>query len=288
MTKKENIITKTNELLDQYTDKLTVRQIYYRLVSFQIIENTKNQYKYFDSVITKARKDGIINPSRFVDLTRKTEYNIDYNYTTWKEALDYKMYEIRENPYIFTNRNLFQKDITVIMLEKQTLETIFKSVISNMCVLIVNRGFNSFTQLYELALALKNEKRNMNLYTFSDYDISGFKIESNFINQCKQLGIKYNSIERIALTESLIDKYDLPINPEKTTPFKIKEKLRGNVELDALEPNTLKDLVRNVVKKNYDKSLYQSIVKYRKIQQKRLNKHYAKELRIFAENLLKD
>lgn len=288
MTKKQEIIIKTNELLDQYTDKLTVRQIYYRLVSFQIIQNTKNEYKYFDKVITDARKEGIINPNRFVDLTRKTEYDIDVYYTTWKQSLESKMYDIKENPWLFTNRNLFQENITVIMLEKQTLETIFKSVISNMCVLIVNRGFNSFTQLFELANQLKNEKRTMNLYTFSDYDVSGFKIENNFIKQCEQLGIVYNSIERIALTESLISKYDLPINPQKTTPFKIDKQLKGNVELDALEPNTLKDLVRNVVKQNYDKDLYQLIVKYRKIQQRRLNKHYAKELKIFAENLLQE
>ena len=288
MTKKQNIITETNKILETYTDKLTVRQVYYRLVSFQIIENTKNEYKYFDSVITKARKEGIINPSRFVDLTRKTEYDIEVYYITWKESLNYKMSEIRENPYIFTNRNLFQDNITVIMLEKQSLETIFKSVISNMCVLVVNRGFNSFTQLYELAIELKNEKRTMNLYTFSDYDKSGYKIESNFISQCKQLGINYDSIERIALTESLINEYNLPINPEKTTPFKIKEQLKGNVELDALEPNILKELVKKVVKKNYDKSMFQKIRKYRNIQQRRLNKHYAKELRIFAENLLKE
>jgi len=285
-TKKELIITETNKILNKYNDKLTVRQVFYRLVSNQTIANTKNEYKYFDKIITDARKILRINPNRFVDLTRKIIENVRFSYITWKESLDYKMDEIKELPYLFTNGNLLQENITVIMLEKQALETIFSKAISNMCILIVNRGFNSFTQLYELSQMLKNEKRELRLYTFSDYDKSGFKIEANFTKQSKELGIDYESIERVALTESLINKYNLPINPEKTTPFQIDKKLVGNVELDALEPNILKEMVKDIVKKNYDKSLYNQIVKYRKIQRKRLHKAYSKELKKYAQEIL--
>ena len=45
-------------VLDEYVIRLTVRQVFYRLVSppYQLIPNTKSAYKYFDNQLVRARE----------------------------------------------------------------------------------------------------------------------------------------------------------------------------------------------------------------------------------------
>jgi len=287
MTKKNDVINSVNQILATYDDKLTVRQVFYRLVSIQLIPSNNYEYKYYDRIITDARKIGVIDASRFIDLTRTTISDIDSYYATWQEKLEWKMSDLKDNPYLSTSANLLQPKITIIMLEKQALQELFRKAIGKMSVLIVNRGFNSYTQLYELAKLLVNDKREKNLYTFSDYDDSGEFIEKNFIKQCGDLGLYFDSFERVALTTELVDKYSLPINPTKKTTFASNGKRRGDVELDALDPNLLKDLVKECCKRNYDLSLNSKIRRYRRIQERRMKKKYAKQLREYAKSLLK-
>gem|GEM_PF-3784791 len=54
--KYEEYVKATNEVIEEYDFKLTVRQIFYRLVSSGFIPNTINSYKQFDRMITRGRK----------------------------------------------------------------------------------------------------------------------------------------------------------------------------------------------------------------------------------------
>lgn len=51
----------TNNIISQYNILLTVRQIFYRLVSSGFIQNTINSYKLFDRMITRGREKGDID-----------------------------------------------------------------------------------------------------------------------------------------------------------------------------------------------------------------------------------
>ena len=72
--RKEEVIPAVIEVLAQYSFPLTVRQIYYRLVSdpYLLFTNTKQHYNSFDNILTRARERGEVDGKRIEDDTRHT------------------------------------------------------------------------------------------------------------------------------------------------------------------------------------------------------------------------
>lgn len=283
MTEKkyEMIIRRSKEIIDAYSIKLTLRQLYYRLVASNDIPNNKSNYNYFDKILTEYRQRNNEFAEYFEDKTRKIISDIScYKFNSMTYEINNQLEQVKTGyPYYYVDKNMLQDKITIILLEKQALETIFKNAIGSTSILVVARGFNSFTQLNDLKNMLKDDKREANLYIFTDFDDSGLLIQNNFLNQMrKHLKIKFNNVERIALTKDLIEEYGLPHNPTKESTHK-RYKLPYYVELDALEPNTLTELVKEVCKKNYNKELYNAISKAIKVRNRRMKKIYFKKLR---------
>lgn len=283
--KSEMLIRRTKEVILEYNFKLTIRQVYYRLVSSQDIENNRSQYVYFDKVLTDYRKENTEFSKFFDDKTRNIECNINqdtYLRDNIKNEINWKINNVKTDyPRYYANPNDLQNKITIILLEKQALETLFTESLKNKSnyILVVARGFNSFTQLYELSKVLQ-DNREKNLYVFTDYDDSGMLIQDNFIKQMdKFLNIKFDNINRIALTKELIEKYDIPKNPTKKTTHSSKYNLPYFVELDALNPNILMKFIKECVDINFDYNLYKKYKKYMDIRNRRLKKKYFKELR---------
>lgn len=283
------VIRDVKKVVSGYTTKLTLRQIYYRLVVNLIIENNRSQYQYLSKTLVKARKNGDIEYDIMEDRTRTVNEDIQIDRIFWKETVKERIKEIAEAPYIYRDRNVLQKTITLIVLEKEALEGIFKDAISNMCILVVCRGFNSLTQIKELADLLKNDTRKLNCYFFSDFDPSGYDIQRNFKTQSEQLGIVFNKFERVALIEAQVKKYSLPFSPTKTNdPRANGWKYKGVVEMDALEPNQLTNLIKGCIEENYDLKLEERKIKLRAIQQRRANKLYDKMRIEQAKKLIED
>jgi len=53
------------------THPMTVRQVYYQLVSRQVIENNRGQYQAVSNLLRDARKDGVIPWDWIEDRTRR-------------------------------------------------------------------------------------------------------------------------------------------------------------------------------------------------------------------------
>ena len=72
--KYREVVPLVNEILDQYTFALTVRQIYYRLISdpYILFENTRSNYNGFDRILTKAREEEEVDWTRIEDRTRQS------------------------------------------------------------------------------------------------------------------------------------------------------------------------------------------------------------------------
>jgi len=88
------LLQATINVIKQYNIRLTVRQIYYRLVSAGIIKNSRSAYNSLDRVLTKARLNGIIPFDVIVDHTREflagdvEEYETPESFMKWRlEAL---------------------------------------------------------------------------------------------------------------------------------------------------------------------------------------------------------
>jgi len=113
-------------------------------------------------------------------------------------------------------------------------------------------------------------KREVHIYTLVDYDLSGAHIHNSFIDQLNKFNIEYSEISNIAITEEQIEKYSLP-------------KHKGEVQLQALNPMILRDLITETCNNNWDVDIYQK----RNYIQEIMNKYYRKKLNKNLLNITK-
>ncbi len=280
--KYEMLERRTREIISEYTIRLTIRQVYYRLVANNDIPSNRSQYVYFDKVLTTARQKDLELAAYFEDKTRKIIDNSEIIYPYWKysEYISQQLEKVKTDYPQFTyNSNLLQDTIVFILVEKQALEGVFEQALRNTNIFVVSRGLNSFSQMLELRELIKDDSRKVVAYIFTDFDDSGFLIQDNFLNQMKKyLKIDFDYTERIALEKEQIEKYHLPLNPTKHSTHS-KYNLPYFVELDSLDPTILMDLVREVCDKHFNQDLYNAIKKALDIRNRRLKKAYFRKLK---------
>lgn len=225
---------------------ITVRQGYYHLKVLGLL--TEGKYKEVVRLLKKMRMAGLIRMEWIVDDTRHPEKT-----SSWiniKEIL---------NAAIDQYRSDWQEDqefYIEVWLEKRTLRRIFLPITDHYDVhLCVGGGYQSLDMIRTAAERFK--KRNLKGQTpvilyFGDLNPSGKDIPRDIVNRLKlMLGFKVELIE-VALTKKDIETYNLPMNPNSKRDSRFKwfiEKygIDYSVELDALEPDVLKQKVENAI-----------------------------------------
>ena len=89
------------------------------------------------------------------------------------------------------------------------------------------------------------------IYHLGDFDRSGVnageKIEETLMEMASDADIKF---ERVAVTAGQINAWHLPSRPTKTSDSRSKGFGEIPVELDAIEPSRLRDLVEAVIQRH--------------------------------------
>jgi hypothetical protein len=183
-----------------------------------------------------------------VDESRRRR--VTETYDTISEALEATAKFYRRNALRETDAHV------EIWLEKDALAGALWDVVSDYDVpLLVSRGMQSLTLLHgtaeEIYRAAHLEKATY-IYQFGDHDPSGVlipkTIEKRLTELCEQMDVPRPFVERAALTEAHIDEYDLPTRPTKRDGNTHANSFDGDsVELDALPPKVLRDLVRETI-----------------------------------------
>jgi hypothetical protein len=120
---------------------------------------------------------------------------------------------------------------------------------------MVSRGMPSLTFLHGSAMEIRRaakQGKQAYIYQFGDHDPSGIlipqSIERRLEEMCQHLGCPPPIVERVALTEEHIDEFSLPTRPTKREGNSHAHGFEGeSVELDALPPHVLRDMVREVI-----------------------------------------
>ena len=103
------------------------------------------------------------------------------------------------------------------------------------------------------------------LLYFGDFDPSGVDIERDLEDRLSRYGAKDFKVKRIALTAEQIRHYDLPPMPVKRSDARAESFMATHgdrsVELDALDPNLLQDIVKNSILENIDVRKWNARVK---------------------------
>jgi hypothetical protein len=279
------IVKAVNEVLAQYYMPLTLRQIYYRLVAKLLIPNTVTAYKTLSKLLVKARERGDIDDTRIEDRSRQVLGVGDWGYENFDAFLDDRIKRLKDSWQYWT-RPLWknQPKNVLIALEKDALSRLFVDVADNFNVQVFpTRGYGSYTYVKEMAQKMNSDKPTIVLY-FGDYDPSGRDIQRDLETRLKAYGGQNFTVTRIALTKEQIAQYNLPPRPEDAATL---EKLRRDprtktygmeyaAELDALEPTTLQEIIRQAIQSQIDPQKWNETLTQIKEEQQKLKEKLAK------------
>lgn len=280
------IIENSIEITKRYSyGELTIRALHYQLVAIGMT-NTIQHYKRVVAAMIKARWDGEIAFEVFSDHDREVLGRTEYAETTVEEKIDDSKFYIKYymNNYK-KNRWENQEVYPEVWIEKKALQGIFKPVCEEMNVsLSPCKGYPSLTFLNESADRFRdadaNGKTCIILY-FGDYDPSGEDIPRSIGENLNKLGA-YVRIERISLLEHQVIELNLPPAPAKSTDSRTANwDGLGQVELDAVNPDTLREMCLNSINNHFDQSLYEDLLE----QQKEESIPYKEQLKEYVKTL---
>lgn len=224
---------------------MTVRQVFYRLVSMGMIEKTETEYnRTVGRLLMEMRLDydlpfeWIADNSRWMRKPR--------SHSSLKDML-----EITTDAY---RRALWpdQDAYVEIWLEKEALAGVFYLITAQWDVpLMVTRGYPSISFLYEAAEEILDQDNDVHLYYFGDYDPSGVHIPQNIRQRLEEFGAHFE-FTRVAITPEIIEDYDLPTRPTKRSDTRARSFTGESVELDALPPAVLREMVENCIIEHVD------------------------------------
>jgi len=254
----DEIVEAALDIFQQYDTSITLRQLYYRLVSRLLIPNTINSYKRLSRIMVKAREQGDVPLNCLEDRSRRVLGRGDYGYESAEEYLKKRISSLQDSWKKFSMPMWDDQPRNVmICLEKDALSRIVSREANRFSVrTFPTRGYPSFSYVQEMSRYITNQlggKPTVVLY-FGDFDPSGIDIERDLAERLEKYGAEDFEVQRIALTADQIKKYRLPPNPVKMSDARadgfLEEHGDRAVELDALDPSLLQTTVRKAVVKN--------------------------------------
>jgi hypothetical protein len=232
---------------------MTVRQVFYQLVSRGVIEKTEDQYQgTVIRLMADMRMDGELPFDHVIDESRRrrlTQTHDNIEDALRDTARFYRRSALRE----------CSSDYIEIWCEKDALAGTLWEVTSNYDVpLMVSRGMPSLTFLHGSAREIYRAAelgKTTYIYQFGDWDPSGVlipqSIERRLEEMCQNFDCDPPIVERTALTRVHIARYSLPTRPTKRAGNRHAHGFEGDsVELDALPPRVLRQMVRDVIERH--------------------------------------
>ena len=226
---------------------MTVRQVYYQLVSGLVIENTRSQYKAVSNALVDARKTGEIPWEWIEDRLRQPR-----TVNMWSDLADFSE----------TVKRTYRRDVWPTQscyleawLEKDALSGIFEDILRTYGITLnVGRGYDGWDSIHNAAERYKSRDHVTVLY-FGDFDPSGEDMVRSLRKRLEELGWQPD-IVKCALTAEDVRTYRLPANVTKQTDSRRQAFVNKygdvSVELDALPRNILQEKLRMAIETRMD------------------------------------
>ena len=253
-----DLIESAKQILAAY-HPMTLRQVYYQLVSQQIINNSEAEYNRLSRALVVARKEGFIPWEWIEDRLRQPR-----GVSMWRDLPEYIeviLYSYRKD--IWEE----QPNYLEVWLEKQALSAVFEEVLEEYGITLnVGRGYDGWSSIYEAAKRYRVREMNgqdVTILYFGDLDPSGADMPRSLE---ERLGFfeSYPEIVRCALTFDDVERYNLPPAPAKKGDTRSKEFIRryGDiaVELDALPVEILRQRIKNAIERRLDFEAFQEVL----------------------------
>lgn len=274
----ERLIAKCNEVIATYRQQgftLTLRQLYYQMVSRNIIENTERSYKRLGDLVSNARLAGRIDWHAIEDRGRNLK--TVSHWSTPADIISAARYSFKLDKW---KGQTYRPEVWV---EKQALESVIASACRPLDVpFFACKGYNSQSEQWAAGRRLAgyvSDGYTPIIFHLGDHDPSGIDMTRDNRDRL-QMFMGGVEVRRLALNMIQIDEYNPPPNPAKESDSRFEDyrTLYGGEswELDALEPRVLVELIQAAILAVRDDDIYENVVTQ--------EKDYIDKLKLVEEN----
>jgi hypothetical protein len=234
------------EIVAQYRP-MTVRQVFYQLVTRGVIAKTEAEYKTtVCRLLVQMRRDGDLPFEWIADNTRWQRKPRTYG----------SLQAMLENCQHTYRRALWDDQDTYVevWLEKEALAGVLIDVTAKWDVpLMVTRGYPSVSFLHSAAEAIAEETRSVYLHYFGDRDPSGLDINRFVERELREYAPDCDlTFQRVAVLRHQIEQYGLQTRPTKKTDSRAKSFDGESVEVDAIAPDQLRAICDRCITTHID------------------------------------
>lgn len=276
------IIDAARGIVNGYSYLITLRQLHYRLVMTPGLGylNKDGFYKQLSSKTAELRRQGTFPTLQ--DQTR--EIYSPMSYDSPSQAVDYLARSYTRD------RTEGQDYILYLAGEKATLLAQLRSWFASNYVdangnrlygpdddkalglpIILTRGYGSQSYLDEVGAHVEADGRKAVLIYAGDFDASGEDILRDFLARCNV----WEEIEHIAVRPYQVDELSLPVAPGKALDSRAAGFIERHgelmqVEVEAIPPDTLRDLYQDALDRYWDADAFGAILAAEQADRERL------------------
>jgi hypothetical protein len=231
-----------------------------------VICKTENEAERVSDVLVTMRENSLID-----DAPEKEKLDwywiLDYSRTTRVPSCYSSPREAIADAAYFYKADMWKHAETQVMLwcEKNTLSGQIAPLAEEWQVpFTATSGFSSVTNIYQAAERIKKIGKPVYVYALGDYDPSGERIteslETNLKRYLKHIAPNLEfHFERLTVLPEHIEKWNLPTRPTKAgkknthagkegSERRAKWEVQESVEVDAIDPDTLTELINDKLK----------------------------------------
>jgi len=233
---------------------MTVRQVFYQLVSRHVIENTRSQDQTVSNLLVNARKTGAIPWEWIEDRLRRPR-----TVSMWDGLADFA--EAAHHAY---RQDVWQTQpgLVEVWLEKDALSGIVEDLLGPYGVALnVGRGYEGWDSIRNAALRYGDGSHVTVLY-LGDLDPSG----EDMVRSLKERLGFFDSrpeIVKVCLTLEDVERHQLPPDFTKTSDTRRAQFVKrfGDiaVELDALPVQVLQEKIQHAVESRMDLAALEAV-----------------------------
>jgi len=174
-----------NSIIEEYQAQdyiLTLRQLYYQLVTRDIIPNIQSEYAKLSKLLKEGRMAGIVDWDAIEDRLRKTSTPASWNNP--KSIIRSALYQYAKP------RMQDQENYIEVWVEKDALSGVLKRITEKYHIpILVNRGYSSVSAMFDsyerFKKAFDNKQKARILY-LGDYDPSGIDMIRDIRDRIKE------------------------------------------------------------------------------------------------------
>ena len=253
------ILRFSNSIIDEFQADgfdVTLRQLYYKMIARDLFpeewkdeegnKNNPKSYSKFKAIIKNGRLGGFVDWDGIVDRTRVLKKN-----SHWESPSDI----IKTCAEQFRLDSRKDQDIYIeVWVEKEAMGGVLRSVCPGLDVpYFACKGYDSLSMMWRAAMRFREEekRREVLLFYLGDHDPSGIDMARDIQDRLNLFGCRNTMVERIALTMEQVRQFGPPPCPAKVkdSRYQCYRRLYGDDswELDALDPRTIVDLIKQKV-----------------------------------------